>query len=121
MLKLVIAICIITSSCKTVENKASTDQYDNCKMEKVKFLFPQSTEAKFDIDFEFCIPKDEKYYQEILAIDPGLKKAESKGRSKCSDNQYLIMGNTHNKDYMDILCKIANLEYVKEINQTFWE
>lgn len=112
-------------SCKTGEK----NNVENCKQEKIKFDISKLDEkgllgnenGKVSIDYEFCIPNNQAYLAEVLAIDSTLKKIDSKGKSKCDKNSFLIMGNTFNANYRIILCKIANLDYVKEINQTYWE
>lgn len=73
------------------------------------------------VDYEFCIPDNETVWKELMLINPSLKRTASKGRSNCGKGKVLVLGNTDNKDYKIMLCKIANLDYVKEVNQTFWE
>ena len=73
------------------------------------------------IDYEFCAPDNETIWEELLSINPTLKKTTSKGRSNCGKEEVLIIGNTDNKAFKTMLCKIANLDYVKEVNQTHWE
>ena len=73
------------------------------------------------IDYEFCIPDNETTWNEVLTINPKLKKTASKGRAGCVKGTVLVFGNTDNKAYKSMLCKIANLDYVKEVRQTFWE
>lgn len=112
-------------SCKTVEKNS----VKNCHSEKIKFDISKLDEkglsgnenGKVSVDYEFCIPNNQAYLAEILAIDLTLKKVTSTGKSKCGIDSFLIMGNTFNTDFRLILCKIANLDYVKEINQTHWE
>ncbi len=98
-----------------------------CQSSKIKFDFNLLEENGYHskthqpIDYEFCIPDNEIAWKEVLAINPQLKKANSKGRSNCGINKLLVIGNTDNKAFKRMLCKIANLDYVKEVNQTHWE
>lgn len=118
-------ILLILLSCKTGEKNS----VKNCNSEKIKFDISKLDEkglygnenGKVSLDYEFCIPNNPTYLAEVLAIDATLKKVPSTGKSKCETNSILIMGNTFNENYHLILCKIANLDYVKEINQTNWE
>ena len=73
------------------------------------------------LEYEFCITDNETALAEILSINPQLKKTNSKGRSMCGAKKLLLLGNTDNKAYKSILCKISNLAYVKEIKRTYWE
>jgi hypothetical protein len=100
---------------------------DNCNADKIKFKLSTidgrgyNTKTNQPIDYEFCIPDNETVLKEVLAINPELKKTTSKGRSNCGKDEVLMLGNTDNKAFKSILCKIANLGYVKEVNQTHWE
>ena len=90
-------------------------------MQKIKFNVPSAANNNATIDYEFCIPKNEDFLNEVTSIDATLKKSDAKGRSKCSNTQYLMIGTINLKDGKEVLCKISTLDYVKEINQTFWE
>ena len=100
-------------SCKTSKNISS-----NCQNDKIKFELLETGQL---IGYEFCIPDNETVWNEVIAINPQLKKTKSKGRSNCGKGKVLVLGNTDNKASKIMLCKIANLDYVKEANQTFWE
>ena len=121
----IILIPLVFYSCKTVQKKSSS----NCFSEKIKFDTSKldekgligSKNGKVSVDYEFCIPNNPAYLKEVLAIDSTFKNTNSKGKSKCDSNSILIMGTTFNVNYQLILCKIANLDYVKEINPTYWE
>ncbi|PJB16453.1 MAG: hypothetical protein CO118_00405 [Flavobacteriales bacterium CG_4_9_14_3_um_filter_32_8] len=116
---------MIFYSCKTVEKSS----VKNCHSEKIKFDISKlddkgllgNENGKVSVDYEFCIPNNQVYLAEVLAIDLTLKNVPSTGKSKCGADSFLIMGNTFHSDFRLILCKIANLDYVKEINQTHWE
>ncbi len=121
---------VLLCSCKSSQtNENSGVNIENCTPSKIRFDLTDidkrgligSPENMVGLDFEFCIPNKESYISEVMAIDASFKTLNSKGRSNCSDNYLLVTGSTYNKDYKKILCKISQLEYVKEINQTFWE
>ncbi len=74
------------------------------------------------IDYEYCIPADEKRAAELKKIDPSLKiHHKAKGRIGCSQSQWLCMGNTHQENWRKILLQITELDYVKQIDRTFFE
>ena len=91
---------------------------ETCHFEKIKFELPEDGQL---IDYEFCAPDNEMVWNELLMINSELKKTTSKGRSNCGKEEVLMMGNTDNKAFKSKLCKITNLDYVKEVNQTLWE
>jgi len=74
------------------------------------------------LDYEFCIPKGEKYEQEVKEIDPSIMiHLNSKGRINCSKQENLCIGNTHQKNFDSILFRLAGLDYVKRIDRCFYE
>ena len=121
-----LGICSCNSSQK-VEPVAVVN--DKCNYKKIKFDIYEldnrgqmgAENNKTTLDFEFCIPNKVDFLMEVKNIDSSLKSQKGKGRSNCSEEHLLIVGNTYNKDFKKILCKISQLEYVKEINQTMWE
>ncbi|MBZ0201455.1 MAG: hypothetical protein K8I03_00405 [Ignavibacteria bacterium] len=77
---------------------------------------------KSAINYEFCIPASDSVYAEVLAIDPtaGVLKG-SKGRSGCSEKEWLVIGSSRQPGFKDVLKKLARLEYIRKITETFWE
>ncbi|HEY3251091.1 MAG TPA: hypothetical protein VGK25_08225 [Ignavibacteria bacterium] len=88
---------------------------DNGSRERVKgnieFIF-----------YEFCIPADDGKLKEVQAIDStsGVLKG-SKGRSGCTDNQWLVIGSSRQPGFKRVILKLASLSYIRKINETFWE
>ena len=79
-------------------------------------------DGKVAVDYEFCIPYDNAHLQEIKEIDPDIGcDYGPTGRIGCTNNEYLCIGNTHQKDFRSILCKLSTLGYVERIDRTFWE
>lgn len=74
------------------------------------------------VSYEFCIPKLEKLVNEVQSIDSTIIiYKDSPGRIGCSEDEYLCIGNTHQKNYREVLHKLAELEYIKKIAQSFFE
>jgi hypothetical protein len=74
------------------------------------------------IHYEFCIPATEEALDEVQRIDStagALKK--SKGRSGCSDQEWLIIGSSRQINFKQVLLKLSGLSYIRKISQTFWE
>ena len=79
-------------------------------------------DGKVSVVYEFCIPYENKYLEEVKSIDPLLNCYHgSKGRIGCQENEYLCLGNTHDKDFKSKLCQLSNREYIKQIAQCFFE
>lgn len=74
------------------------------------------------VSYEFCVPKDEKIFAEVRRIAPGVKiSAGSKGRIGCGEDQALCIGTTHGPDWKKELLGLAELGYVVEIAECFFE
>ena len=79
-------------------------------------------DSKVAVNYEFCIPRDPKKWKAVRRIDPSAERhAGSKGRIGCSDQQWLVIGSTHQKNYQRVLYELASLDFVERIEQTFWE
>lgn len=74
------------------------------------------------VSYEFCIPNDKPFLDEVLSIDPAIKfMMEARGRIGCGKTEVLCIGDTHNPRWKDILQEIASLDYVARIERTVWE
>jgi hypothetical protein len=118
------AILIITiASCSLFKSKAvkqaeSKMNFEFSKLDKNGLIKKRGT----SLAYEFCIPNNETYIDKIKEIDESISIYKSgSGRIGCSNNEILCIGETHNKDYKRILTQIAELEYVKSINESFFE
>lgn len=79
-------------------------------------------DGKLSISYEFCIPANPDNIVQVLAIDPtAIIYRHSPGRAQCTQDQYLVIGNTHQDDYRATLQALGQLEYVTRISQTFFE
>lgn len=72
--------------------------------------------------YEFCIPATDEAANEVIAIDPmlGIYKT-SKGRSGCTDKEWLCISSTRQPNFKSVILKLAALNYVRRISETFWE
>lgn len=72
--------------------------------------------------YEFCIPANDSLLAEVKAIDPFASEMKgSKGRSGCSDKEWLVISSTRKPGFKEIIRRTAELEYVRKITETFWE
>jgi hypothetical protein len=127
MEKLLNKIIVLLMLANVISCKPAMEISNACQNDKIHFDLKMLDENGSDlkthqpIDYEFCITDNETALAEVLSINPKLKKTSSKGRSKCGENELLMLGNTDNKAFRSMLCKISTLDSVKEINQTYWE
>lgn len=79
-------------------------------------------DGKRSLDYEYCIPRGAAYAAEVRAIDPSARLNDgSRGRIGCGPAQVLVLGNTHQPGFADVLKRLAALPYVERIEQTFFE
>jgi hypothetical protein len=72
-------------------------------------------------DYEFCIPSSENAITEVRAIDTTIRITRSQGRSHCRADEALAIGNTHQRNWRDVLTRLARLEYVRRIEPHYAE
>ena len=77
-------------------------------------------EGKTLLAFEFCIPQDANLVNEVRTIDPELNISRNPGRIGCSTSEYLVMGETTNQ-YLKVLKSLVRLDYIKQIDRTWFE
>ena len=79
-------------------------------------------EGKVAVNYEFCLPAEEKYWKKVQKIDKTAQKfIGSNGRSGCTKVQWLIVGSTHQPHFQRVIYELAALPYVTQIQETFWE
>jgi hypothetical protein len=78
--------------------------------------------AKRSLSYEYCAPKSPQWHSKISAIDPSSRFMEnSRGRSGCSTNEMLVLGDTHQKNFAEILTTLSELKEIKTIRETHFE
>jgi hypothetical protein len=74
------------------------------------------------VDYEFCIPAEETYLNQVMSIAPAIKVMKnSKGRIGCTSQQWLIINSTRSAEWKKQLYAIAYLNFVERIEETFYE
>jgi hypothetical protein len=74
------------------------------------------------IDYEYLIPADPAKIAEVKRLDPSAQVSlVARGRIGRRDGQALCTGNTHQKDWRQVLERLTALDYVTEIRRCFWE
>jgi hypothetical protein len=74
------------------------------------------------LSYEFCIPAGQGFTAEVRSVDPTAQVyARAKGRIGCRAGQRLVIGQTHQAHYREVLQELAGLPYVERIEQAFFE
>ena len=74
------------------------------------------------LHYEFCIPARQEFVYEVERIDTTLQMLINEGgRIRCGDDEYLCLGNTHQKNFRSVLMRLAELGYVERIEESFFE
>jgi uncharacterized membrane protein len=74
------------------------------------------------LHYEYCIPDRPEAAREVAAIDPTLQiQRGPAGRIGCGADQLLCLGHTHQPDYTGVLRRLAELPWIGEIRETFFE
>lgn len=80
------------------------------------------SDGKVAVNYEFCLPAEENYWKKVQKIDRTAQKhAGSAGRSGCGKDQWLIIGSTHQSNYLRVLYELGALPYIEKIRETHWE
>jgi len=77
--------------------------------------------GKVAMNYEFCIPAQEKLWRQVRKTDPTAQRNEGKGRVGCKENQWLVIGATNQKNYQRVLFNLASMPFVERIEPVFWE
>ncbi|ESQ17102.1 MAG: hypothetical protein N838_21615 [Thiohalocapsa sp. PB-PSB1] len=94
--------------------------FDLAALDEHGLIGPQ--DGKRAVDYEYCIPNHQQALDEVLAIDPSARvMAGSPGRIGCSEAQWLVLGNTHQPGFRDVLHQLARLAFVRRIEQAVFE
>lgn len=79
-------------------------------------------DGKRSLSYEFCIPAHVNTARQVMSIDPtAIVYKESPGRLQCGKEQYLVIGETYQANYLVTLKRLAELEYVTRIQEVFFE
>ena len=79
-------------------------------------------DGKRSLSYEFCIPAHVNTARQVMSIDPSaIVYKESPGRLQCDKEQYLVVGDTYQANYLVTLKKLVELTYITRIQQAFFE
>ncbi len=74
------------------------------------------------LDYEFCILDTSAARIEVAAIDPSARFLPgSRGRIGCGGGEVLVLGNTHQRGFREVLAALAALPYVTRIIEAHFE
>lgn len=74
------------------------------------------------VHYEFCVPAGERYAAEVRSIDSTVRLMPgSRGRIGCANGQVLVLGSTYQPAYRRTLERLAALDYIDLIIESFFE
>jgi hypothetical protein len=74
------------------------------------------------VTYEFCVPADSISMAAVRAIDPTLElHPGAPGRIGCTDGQVLCIGHTLQPGWKATLARLAALDFVTRIDESFME
>ena len=78
--------------------------------------------GKTALHYEFCIPAENPYIAKVKEIDPSLQiHKKSRGRIACTRAEWLCIGSSHQENAKQKLQRLAELPFIKRIEQTVFE
>ncbi|MGC8712936.1 MAG: hypothetical protein ACP5RH_11140 [Leptodesmis sp.] len=116
-------------ACKLSNQNTSRVAVSDSVLNKITFDLSQISpdgligppDGQRSLSYEFCIPATENHLNEVRSINPAIQISRSPGRTGCTQNQYLCIGETHTPQWREVLIAIAKLDYVQRIDQFFGE
>jgi hypothetical protein len=93
--------------------------FDVAKLDSTGLAGPPG--GKVLLNYEFCIPAEERYWRQVSRIDSTATRGQGRGRIACTDRQWLVIGSTQQPRWRQVLYRLAELDYVKRIEEVFWE
>ncbi|MDX1911295.1 MAG: hypothetical protein SFV22_07410 [Saprospiraceae bacterium] len=117
----IFVILLVLIACRTEKPPESPDAWRKIKIDFKSLDTEGLSGGKVALNYEFCIPADDKSWKKVKKIDPTARQNGGKGRVACKDNQQLVIGSTHQKNYQRVLYELACLPFISRIEPTFWE
>ena len=78
--------------------------------------------GQVSVSYEFCVPANAQVYRQLRQIDAGLQiNPGASGRSGCTKDQALGIGDTGQPGWRRVLDALTSLDYVSAIRECFFE
>lgn len=120
LLTLVFSFLHVSCANQKIINPSPKIIFDINAIDKDGLIGPP--DGKVSLHYEFCIPADNRYINEVRQIDPSVKfHKKSKGRVGCSKAEWLCIGNTEQEHARLKIHRLSELPYIKRIQRTFFE
>ena len=112
---------LATVSCRVAPTAQSNKiQFDVAKLDADGLVGPAT--GKRSLAYEFCIPNTPEAQAEVKRIDSTARfMPGSPGRIGCTKDQVLVIGETHQPNYQQVLNQLAALPYVTRIQEAVFE
>ncbi len=125
-----VTLAILTTTAITSCAPLQRGQSQQSEVSKIKFQLDDihsdglrgPPDGLRSVAYEFCVPKDERVYQEVKRIDPSVEvHSNSRGRIGCGPHRALCIGQTHQPRWREVLDRLSSLAYVAEIRESIYE
>ncbi|OED44365.1 hypothetical protein ACH42_07710 [Endozoicomonas sp. (ex Bugula neritina AB1)] len=121
-----LTLLALLSGCSVMETYRAEQNLDNKIEFDLKRLDQDGlygvSDGKRALSYEFCIPGTVESAQQVMSIDPSvIIYKDSKGRVGCTNDQFLAIGDTFQKDYRITLQQLVNLDYVTKVIEVHFE
>ncbi|MDX2241015.1 MAG: hypothetical protein NW224_10065 [Leptolyngbyaceae cyanobacterium bins.302] len=128
-LMIVLIASPISLGCKTIHRSLLQSALPPLSLNKITFDLSQisseglvgSGDGLRSLSYEFCIPANLQSLAEVKAIDSTFQHSRSPGRIRCTQEQYLVIGETHKSNWRTILTQLTQLNYIQRIDQFLGE
>lgn len=129
---LLIRLVLILAAASTVGCHVAPEQSAAYPTEMAKIKFPMDNiradglrgppGGLVTVSYEFCVPANDQVYQEIRRIDQSISiYANAPGRIACAANESLVIGETGQQHWREVLKTLSSLNYIDEIRECFFE
>ena len=109
-----------TEDVDTTTNFRCKITFDISKLDEYGLYGPK--DGKRALAYEFCIPENLHNRAEVMRIDSTVKfYGDSQGRIGCKEHENLCIGSTNQKNFKGVLQRLAELTYVRRIDESFFE
>lgn len=110
----------LLSACAAVQSPSARIQVDLSGVNAEGLRGPSN--GLRAVHYEFCIPAGETYKSEVGRIDATAEfMPNSNGRIGCRTGEVLVVGNTHQPGYQQVLDRLASLSYIERIVEAHFE
>jgi hypothetical protein len=116
---------VVCTSCATQPPTITADPWRKVELDLSKLDddgLRGPSDGKVALSYEFCIPNSAECKAEVKSIDRTVQfMPGSSGRVGAGEHECLCIGSTHQKDYRQVIERLAGLTYIERIIECHFE